>query len=376
MEINWMEQEIQLSTKLPLPNTGNTILDQIQVVDTITDADGNPTDLTNDLIYVSSSLNGGSQVIDDTADQGVLLVGEVETYTVDYIITQTASDSGLITNKATVTAFDPVGNSESISDEIELATGADLSLKVLKTWSNKDDFAGGIVDVGDTVVFTIEVTNTGNIGVVNINYTDILRDGNYDTIDTPILTFVGASENSPEQTLNVGEIATYTYEYVIDSDDFASGLISNQVTFSALAQGQGATDSWLSDDPTDPTSDNDPTVIPMGSDPSMAATKTVRVLENGDGFLGVGDSVEYTIIVENTGNTILDGVEVQDNAFIDDNNTSLTLTTGPSFTISSEGSDEFTLIPGEKAYYIATFDLTQSVVDAGGLEQSSDSICE
>ena len=59
-------------------------------------------------------------------------------------------------------------------------------MKVLKTWSNKDDFAGGIVEVGDTVVFNIEVINTGNIVLTNITYQDILRDGNYVTIDNLI----------------------------------------------------------------------------------------------------------------------------------------------------------------------------------------------
>ena len=62
---------------------------------------------------------------------------------------------------------------------------------------------------------------------------------------------------------------------------------------------------------------------------------------------------------------------VQDNNFIDDNNVTLTLTTGPTFTISSQGSSDGTLIPGEKAHYTATFDLTQSVVDAGGLSNQA-----
>ena len=122
---------------ITVTNTGNTVLEQIQVVDTITDADGNPTDLTSDIQYDTS----GSGV------EGTLQVGETATYTVDYIITQTASDSGLVTNTATVTAYDPVGNYETISAEIKLATGADPSFKVQKIWSNKDDFAAGIVDV-------------------------------------------------------------------------------------------------------------------------------------------------------------------------------------------------------------------------------------
>ena len=168
----------------------------------------------------------------------------------------------------------------------------------------------------------------------------------------------------------VGETATYTFTYTVTTDAFATGLVSNQVTFYGVAQGQTVSD--ISDDPNNTTSnDSDPTVVPMGSDPSMKATKTVRVLENGDGFLGVGDAVEYTIIVENNGNAILSDVTIHDNNFIDNNNVSLTLTTGPTFTISSEGSNEGTLIPGEKAHYIATFDLTQSVVDAGGLSNQA-----
>ena len=63
--------------------------------------------------------------------------------------------------------------------------------------------------------------------------------------------------------------------------------MSNQVTFYGVAQGQTVSD--ISDDPNNTTSnDSDPTVVQMGSDPSMKATKTARVLENGDGFLGVG----------------------------------------------------------------------------------------
>ena len=158
---------------ITVTNTGNTVLDQIQVVDTITDADGNPTDLTNDIQYDTS----GSGV------EGTLQVDETATYTVDYIITQTASDSGLVTNTVKVTANDPSDNLLEESAKVELPTGADPSMKVLKTWSNKDDFAGGIVDVGDTVVFTIEVINTGNIGLTNITYQDILRDGNDVTIE-------------------------------------------------------------------------------------------------------------------------------------------------------------------------------------------------
>ena len=63
----------------------------------------------------------------------------------------------------------------------------------------------------------------------------------------------------------------------------------------------------------------------------------------------------------------MSNVTVDDNdKFKDDNGTDLTLSDGPTFTISSEGSEDGTLIPGEEVFYTATFNLTQDVVDSGG----------
>ena len=346
---------------ITITNTGNVALTNFALVDELTNGDGTALTLTPTFDTAN------------TATEGTLQVGETATYSAQYTIDQAASDSELVRNTVTVTADDPSGNEIEESDFVDTTTGASASMEVLKTWAlTTDADSDGIVDVGDIVTFTIEVKNTGNIVLNSVGYQDTLRDGNDVTIATPTLTFVSTDlgNTTDETTLLAGETATYTANYTVTAEAFATGLVSNQVTFYGVAQGKTVSD--ISDDPNNTTSnDSDPTVVQMGSDPSMAATKTVRVLENGDGFLGVGDAVEYTIIVENTGNAILSDLDVQDNDFNDENNTNLTLTTGPTFTVSSEGSDEGTLIPGEKAYYIATFDLTQSVVDAGGLSNQA-----
>ena len=69
------------------------------------------------MIYVSSLINDAT-IIDDVADQGVLLVGEVETYTVVYdMITAADEESGSLINTVTVTAKNSEGEIvEDISD--------------------------------------------------------------------------------------------------------------------------------------------------------------------------------------------------------------------------------------------------------------------
>ena len=98
-------------------------------------------------------------------------------------------------------------------------------------------------------------------------------------------------------------------------------------------------------------------------------TSTISI--EGNKIFATSSNADLVLEASGTGAIVLPAITINDNNFIDNNNVNLTLTTGPSFTISSEGSDEGTLIPGEKAHYIATFDLTQSVVDAGGLSNQA-----
>ena len=46
---------------------------------------------------------------------------------------------------------------------------------------------------------------------------------------------------------------------------------------------------------------NDPTVVNITASPQMEVTKEGTVTDDGDGVLGVGDTVNYTIKIENQG---------------------------------------------------------------------------
>uniref|UniRef100_UPI00398C606D DUF7507 domain-containing protein n=1 Tax=Winogradskyella sp. A2 TaxID=3366944 RepID=UPI00398C606D len=82
----------------------------------------------------------------------------------------------------------------------------------------------------------------------------------------------------------------------------------------------------------------------------------------------LGDELTYTITVENTGNVTLSNVALTD-TFLDANGNPIVLT-GPTFVGADLGSLEGTLQVGEIATYTATYVITQSEVDAGGVSNS------
>ena len=103
--------------------------------------------------------------------------------------------------------------------------------------------------------------------------------------------------------------------------------------------------------------------------------KVADIVDNGDGVTGVGDIVQYTITVENTGSVTLTSIsvsdELQDNAGND-----IVLSSGNilSFMGASLGSSNGTLQASEVATYTAYHLIDQEIVDSGGLTNSASAI--
>ena len=122
-------------------------------------------------------------------------------------------------------------------------------------------------------------------------------------------------------------------------------------------------------DDTDGNNSNDPTVIITTAEPSIEVTKTATITDNGDGITGLEDVINYTITVENTGNTILEALGLVD-TLSDISGNSLTLTTGPVFAGSDQGSTDGTLAVGETATYVATYVIDSQALGAGGVSNT------
>ncbi len=82
-----------------------------------------------------------------------------------------------------------------------------------------------------------------------------------------------------------------------------------------------------------------------------------------DDQANVGDVIDYTFTVTNTGNVTLTNVTVTDPM--------LTGPDAPMFVSSSLGSPEGTLLPGESATYTASYAITQDDIDAGAVDNTA-----
>ena len=174
--------------------------------------DGNLT-LTN--VKVEDALTGNVGENAFTID--TLAPDEAQTFDVRYVVTENDVLAGKVVNNATGTATDPTDPDEPKTpvtpgekeDPIETPNP---SLAVVKT-SDKT----GVVKLGETITYTITVTNNGNVTINDIEVTDELTGNTGDnafTIDR----------------LAVGETKQFTATYTVTEDDILEGTIVNRAT--------------------------------------------------------------------------------------------------------------------------------------------------
>jgi uncharacterized repeat protein (TIGR01451 family) len=363
---------------ITVENKGNVSLSGLGLVDTLTDGDGGSLSLLSGPTFVSSSAS---------SSQGLLAVSEIATYTATYTVTQDAVDSGSVVNTVMATASSPQ-NTNDVTDRSDNGDDSDgetqddntvvvlsrsSQLEATKTASVIDNNSSSSTDLGDTIVYTITVENKGNVTLSGVSLTDTLLDGDGSPLSlTSGPTFTSSTASSAQGTLLVGETATYTASYTITQGALDTGSISNSVlvTGSSPGQSNNVTDTSDDGDDSDGNTEDDTTDITISKSPSLEVTKTAAITDNGDGVVGKGDVVQYSISVVNDGNVTLSSLSVAD-VLSDASGNTLSLNSGPSFSGSSQGSAQGTLKVGETASYSALYIITQVAVDAGGLSNQA-----
>ena len=244
-----------------------------------------PVPLTNLVVNDPNAIVTGSPVA------GPLTAGSTDsTVTWSHIVTQTDVDAAQFSNQATVTGDD--GTPTSVTDNSSTTanpTGNDPTvtpiaqnpaIDLLKT----ADAAGVQVPpvVGDPVVYTFTATNTGDVTLTA------------PTINDPVIGITGLA--LAPATLAPGQTATGTVTYPITQGDINATQIVNTATVTAQDP-QGGNVSDTSDDPTDTTSTNDPTVVSLAPpDADIAVTKSVS-----DPTPAEGDTITFTVTATNLG---------------------------------------------------------------------------
>ncbi|WP_262480971.1 DUF7507 domain-containing protein [Aequorivita aquimaris] len=249
--------------------------------------------VTDPLVTVA----GGPITLDPGATDGT-------SFTAIYTITQTDIDAGFVENQATATGTDPSGNSVSdlSDDDSEFEDDPTLTelcqnpaIALIKVGVPNDENGNGCADVGETILYSFSVKNTGNVALTNVIVTD------------PLVNVVGGPIN-----LAAGEedTMTFTTVYTITQSDVDTGFIENQATAEGLAPNgdsvsdQSDNNSYL---------ENDPTVTDLCQNPSISLEKTgVFNDENGNGSADVGETISYAFTVTNTGDVTLYNIMITD----------------------------------------------------------------
>lgn len=330
--------------EITVANTGNVTLDNITLTDTLRRADG--TTITPVPTPAWDSVDDG--------DAGVLDEGEDWVYTLTYVLTQDDIDAGGITNSVLATGDDPTGTTVTDVSDNGLGDGddptpflipAEPSLETVKTITSTT------TDVGGTVRFDIEVTNTGNVTLTSVAIVSDELTRN-DTAMTPLTltgpSFTGADDGSAEGILQVDETATYSASYVLTQDDIDAGGITNTATATGTPPAGGPVTDVSDDDG----AGDDPTVLTIAPDPSILLDKR---LQAGSGPSFDADEVILTFEFEitNTGNITLTPPYDIDDPLIDNQGG----------TIICDTAD---IAPGSSILCLGSYETTQADVDNGG----------
>jgi gliding motility-associated-like protein/uncharacterized repeat protein (TIGR01451 family) len=155
------------------------------------------------------------------------------------------------------------------------------SFEFEKSGTLVDVDANGITNAGDKILYTFTITNTGNVTLTNI------------TIDDPQVEIIGG----PLESLAPGasDNTTFSAEYVLTQEDIDSGSFTNIATVKGNF--------------------NDTEIEAIDEDVQVfTQVSGISILKEAveDTYSVVGDILNYTITVTNTGNLSLTNVTVTD----------------------------------------------------------------
>ena len=255
--------------------------------------------------------------------------GATVSTTATYTITDADVIAGVFNNTATVSFSG--GKSFDGKDSVttpELNT----TLKLEKKAKSSDN--GSSYKLGETVKYTITVTNTGNITYTNV----VVKDDQ-------------TGLNETIASLAPGQKVDLSTTHVVTESDIVAGKYENTATAKAdtITDKDGKDVTPKAED-TETIGSGTKTIEPMRA--SLNVVKTSDVAK--DTLLKEGDTVNYTVVVTNTGNVTISNVAVTDSL------DAATQTSGP--------GDSISLAPGAEATYTYVYTVTQQDVVAGHVQ--------
>ena len=193
---------------------------------------------------------------------------------------------------------------KTVDDDTTKLTPPNVTLNVTKTsdWEGKAD--GAKLELGTKITYTITVKNTGNVPYTNVNFTDLLQNGDA-TVTGEIPTY---------GTLAVNEEKSFTVEYIVTEADLLKESINNKVTAEAdeieYTYYEGEIEKTGKATPKGEAEVGDRTDDAKAS--TISTKTTTSTPANGKGY-ALGETIRYDIKVTNDGNLTVTDIEVVDN---------------------------------------------------------------
>ena len=310
-----------------ITNTGNVALHDV--------------DLTDHLAGVYDLNIDWDGSSDDATDDGTLSVGEKVTATAKYNLTQNDIDTGKVLNTATVTGLSP--NDEKVEDDASTETVliGKAAIELVKSTDDKELDAEHSV-ASETIDYKFTITNTGNVTLHDVNLVDHLA-GVYDLA----IDWESSSDNATgEGILLSGETVTATAKYNMIQADIDTGKVENTATVT----GMSPSDEQVDDDA------SAETVLTAASSINLVKSTESKQLDAEHSV--IGEVIDYTFTITNTGNVTLHDVELVDHLDgVYDLNVDWS-------TSSDESTADGVLSVGETVSATAKYKLTQADIDA------------
>ncbi|WP_303906204.1 isopeptide-forming domain-containing fimbrial protein [Thiohalomonas denitrificans] len=202
------------------------------------------------------------------------------------------------------------------------------SAPAFEVWKSSLDISDDPSELraGDTLRYTLTVKNVGTEDAINAVLHDQLPTNTTYVSDSTTLNGAPVADQSPgvlplqdgiaihapedatpgvmraDASSTSSNIATITFDVVIDADLFSGTVIANQGFVTVEGTGSGAVPQKPSDDPDTEILD-DPTRDVVGNVPLVDAHKSVEIqVDNGSpGIVDPGDVLRYSIVVTNMG---------------------------------------------------------------------------
>ncbi|MDB4512333.1 DUF11 domain-containing protein, partial [Arenicella sp.] len=292
-----------------------------------------------------ATTNLGNAFVNDGSSQ--LAVGDGILCTASYTLQQVDLDAGEVINVADVASTDPSGANVLDEDTVNSGFTQKTSVALIKSATRLPSPA----TVGDLITYTFTLTNTGNVTLSAPQVTDPI-------CATPVgpLTFNSgyvSGDAGVAGEMEAGETWEFSCLYAINQDDVNAGEVANTATGS----GTPPASSGLPD-PSNMASN----LAEAEQNAAIAMDKSSSLPTVNAGVLtaatDIGDTINYSFSIENTGNVTLANVTVVDPLITGAPNNGIIACPDGAGIINS-------MSPAEVVICTASYAVTQANIDIG-----------